>query len=119
MSNPIDVKVEQPLDPLIEKLSEAIKPIADQIDGSNDYALLTFCVKSTDTDAETSSVQTLIFASGYMNVLAKGLYAELSDRLNQGDAILFALLSRVIHDLEDDHDINEDDMDVHDRASLH
>jgi len=92
------------IDPLLEKLAETVKPVAEQLETSDDHALMIFGIKYNGEDG----IQTYTIASGYFGIIAEGLHAELADQLSNGKPGLFMVFRQVIKDLEEDFGIDEE-----------
>ena len=116
--DPSDVKDEILLD-----ISEQANETINKVDASEDHAVLYFGVKYTEeTDTVKESVETYIMAAGYFGILGEGLYSELKDQLENGQPSLFAILRDVIHDLEEDLNIDPDEdfgLDNDTTATIH
>jgi hypothetical protein len=103
--DPEDVK-----DEILLATSEHAAEIADKIDASDNHAALYFGVKYIEGDDKVKeAVETYIMAVGYFGILGEGLYSELRDQLENGQPNLFAILRDVIHDLEEDMNIDPDE----------
>jgi hypothetical protein len=107
-------------DPILEKIAEAIRPVGEQIDGSQEHSLVVLGTKLLNSETSGTGVETYTQITGYYGVIAEGLYAELSDQISKGNAAFFGLIRQVIHDLEEDFDIEPGDvLEDHDKSSLH
>ena len=103
--DPEDVKDEILLD-----VSEHANSIVDKVDASDNHAALYFGVKYAEgSETVKESVETYIMAVGYFGILGEGLYSELRDQLENGQPQLFAILRDVIHDLEEDMNLDPDE----------
>ena len=97
-------------DAILLACSKHANETADLIDASDNHAALYFGAKYTEgTDTVKESVETYIMAVGYFGILGEGLYSELRDQLENGQPQLFAILRDVIHDLEEDMNIEPDE----------
>lgn len=103
--DPSDVKDEILLD-----ISEHANELADKIDASDNHAALYFGAKYIEeTPTTKEGVETYIMAVGYFGIIAEGLYSELRDQLENGETQLFSILRDVVHDLEEDLEIDPDE----------
>ena len=110
MSKAKTVERDDMKDEILLDVSDAANAVAPKIDESDNHAALYFGVKYTEeTDKVKESVETYIMAVGYFGILGEGLYSELRDQLENGQTQLFAILRDVIHDLEEDMNIEPDE----------
>lgn len=93
-------------EPILEEIADTIGPLAHKVEQNKDSSLLVMATKFLDEKNPEHGVQTFTQIVGNFNVIAEGLYAELADDIESGNPTLFFLLSQVIHDLEEDFDIN-------------
>jgi hypothetical protein len=94
-------------DPVLEELSQVLRPVADKIDASDEHAMLTLGAKyvSNPDNPEQFGVHTFFAVTGFYELIAEGLYAELREMMEEGDLSLFYILREVIQDLEADLDV--------------
>lgn len=103
-------EVGQELDPVLKDLADAVQPIAEALETSQDHALFALGVKYMDGDSDSEGgVQTYINACGFFGILEEGLFAELADQVEQGHMGLFLMLRRVVRDIEEEMGISPDD----------
>lgn len=98
-------------DPVLFALIEAVDPTIEVVDNSEDYALLVFGTKYDDSDKSKAGVATFMSCAGLTGILEEGLYSELRFQIEQGDVLLFNVIRRVISDLQEDLEINEDELE--------
>ena len=114
MSNPTHLTPEE-ADEILLSISEHAHDIADKIDVSDDHAALYFgarYIEQTETNKE--GVETYLMAVGFFGILAEGLYSELRDQIESGETELFSVIRDVVHDLEEDLNIEPDDFGIED-----
>lgn len=105
-------------DPVLEKLADAVEPIADMIETSENHAMLVIGVKYIEGEHE--GVQTYMGAMGFYGIIAEGLYAELVDQIEKGNTALFSILRDVVRDVEEDLGLDPDQvLDDQDSTTLH
>lgn len=94
-------------DPILTELADVLKPTADKISASDEHALLTLGAKyvANPDNPEQFGVHTFFAVTGFYELLAEGLYAELREMMEDGDLSLFYILREVIQDLEGDLDV--------------
>jgi hypothetical protein len=94
-------------DPILKELSEVLKPVVDEINKSDEHALITLGAKymANPDDPEQFGVHTFLAVTGFYELIAEGLYAELREMMEDGDLSLFYVLREVIQDLEADLDV--------------
>lgn len=93
-------------DPVLFALTEAIEPTLKTLETSEDYSLLVIGTKYDDSNKGKEGVVTFMACSGLTGILEEGLYSELRFQIEEGDVHLFNTLRRVIHDLEEDLELN-------------
>ena len=85
------------LDPVVEEIIRLMKPFAERIATEEERALLVLGVRYY---SDSDGVETGLVSTGYLGIIAEGLYAELTSQLEQGNGELFFTLRQVIHDIE-------------------
>jgi hypothetical protein len=98
-------------DPVLFALTEAVEPTITLVETSDDYALLVFGTKYDDSDKSEPGVATFMSCVGLTGILEEGLYSELRYQIEQGDVLLFNAMRRVIADLEEDLEIDEEELE--------
>lgn len=100
---------------LLVHLKNANEPILDEIEKRSDpsYGALVIGVKLEDeTENEEAGLITYLSATGSFDAIAEGLFTELLEMMQSGDASLFSVLREVVRDIEQELDINpEDELD--------
>ena len=96
-------------DPLLTQLSTDLEPVAAKLNASDDHALFVLGAKHVPNpdDPDQYGVHTFFAVSGYYELLAEGMYAELREMIEEGNPTLFYMLREVITDLQVDLDIPE------------
>lgn len=94
-------------DPILTELSDTLKPVADKIEASDEHALFVLGAKhvANPDDPEQYGVHTFFAVSGFYELFAEGLYAELREMMEEGNMSLFYILREVIQDLETDLEV--------------
>lgn len=94
-------------DPLLSELADTLKPTATKIEASDDHALFVLGAKhvANPDDPEQYGVHTFFAVSGFYELIAEGLYAELREMMEEGNMSLFYILREVIQDLETDLEV--------------
>lgn len=108
MSNKV-IETSGSIDNLLDEVNDVLSDTLDKIEASEDHAILLLGVKYVEPDNDEGGVQTYIAASGFYEILAEGLYAELKDQIEKGHTGLFMTLRQVIRDLEEDLGIDPDE----------
>lgn len=102
-------------DEILLSISEHANEIADTIDESENHAALYFGARYIDqTETNKEGVETYLMAVGFFGILAEGLYSELRDQIENGETELFSVIRDVVHDLEEDLNIEPDDFGIPD-----
>lgn len=95
-------------DQILNELADATDDVANKIQETKDHAVFILGTHLIDNGTDEPSVRTFINAAGFFGILAEGLYSELRDQLENGNATIFAAFRDVIRDLEDDLGIRPD-----------
>lgn len=96
-------------DDILDELAIGASPVIDMCDESENHSVLVIGVRLNDEDEENPSVNTFMAASGYLEILAEGLYSELADQMSKGDTALFSILRDTIRSLENELGILPDE----------
>ena len=116
MNNPKPVTPDD-ADEILLSVSEHAHDIADKIDEdeNENHAALYFGARYIDqTETNKEGVETYLMVAGFYGVLAEGLYSELRDQIENGETELFSVIRDVVHDLEEDLNIEPDDFGIED-----
>jgi hypothetical protein len=104
------------LDPILEEIIRLMRPIADRMSNEEDRALLLIGVRY---HPDSDGVETALVSTGYLSVLAEGVYTELASQIEKGNPELFMVLRQVVHDLEIDLNIPPDEDAPNGSSALH
>lgn len=110
---------DMPDNDILVKLIDAVSPVIKDVDSSEQEVGVLIIGASIANENDETKVQTFTTSAGFADVIAEGLYAELSAQINDENFDLFNTLRRVIHDLEEDFQISAEIDDVDDMRILH
>lgn len=96
-------------DEILDTLAISTVQVLDMCEESENHSTLILGVRLNDEDEDNPSVNTFIAASGYLEILAEGLYSELASQISSGDTALFSILRDTIRSLEQQLDILPDE----------
>lgn len=97
-------------DEIINKIADVSSEITEQVEQSEDHAIFVLGVKHEyEEDRDESTFHTYINATGFYDILAEGLFQELSDQVSNGQMNLFLMLRDVVRSLEEEFSIDPDD----------
>jgi hypothetical protein len=110
---------EREIDQFLTDLSEVTTDVIDQVDKMDGVAVFLLGTRMVDDDE--GGLQTFINVRGEFAVLEEGLYAELSEQVQEGKLLLFAALRQVIRDIEEEYSLEDADFtpEVEVRGHLH
>jgi hypothetical protein len=104
---------------ILAALVDAVEPVITEIDASSDEIGMLVIGGAILEENGQPSVQTFTTSAGYFSVIAEALYAELANQISEDNFNLFNTIRQVVHDLEEDLELDDEVIDEHTTRVLH